>query len=965
MTRMPKNSSAAPEDHLKGDGATGERDRFFAVSSSLQVITGADGFFKWVSPTFERILGWTPEEMTGQPWTNFLHPDDIPKSVSETDNLFTGAETFAFENRYRHRDGSFRWFLWNAQAYVEENVVYGAAIDITERKQAEEAVRESEKRFRSMADHAPVMVWITEPDASCSYLSQSWYEFTGQTPETGLGLGWLDAVHPDDSEPSGKIFLEANEKHKPFRLEYRLRGADGEYRWAIDSAQPRFSETDEFLGYIGSVIDITERKSLEQQIVGQNEVLEAVALGKPFAEILHSVTQTVERQLPGALCSVLLANEDGTRLFEGSARSLPDEYNRAIDGIRIGERVGSCGTASFRRETVVVADIFADSLWADFLDLARNHDLRACWSQPIFSPAGRLYGTFAVYFRQPRQPQTEELALLASAARIAGIAVERHRAAEKIRESEEKYRTLFNSIDEGYCIIEMLFDENEKPFDYRFVQINAAFERQTGLVDAIGKTIRDFAPEMENYWFDIYGKVAATGEAVRFENEAAELHRWYDVYAFRYGQPEAKQVAVLFNDITRRKTAERERDETLTREQELRQTAETANRLKDEFLATLSHELRTPLNAILGWSQMLQSHDLGENERAKALAIIERSARSQNQLIEDILDVSRIITGKLRLDVRAVDLPNVITAAADVARPAAEAKNIRLQVLLDPSAGPISGDPDRLQQVVWNLLSNAVKFTEKNGRVQVRLERVNSHVEVVVSDTGKGIETEFLPHVFDRFRQSDGSMTRRHGGLGLGLAIVRQIVELHGGTVSVVSDGADKGATFTISLPLLPVRQETASAAAPRIHPTATQSAAGAKTEIDCPPELAGLRVLLVDDEADSRDLLYLVLNSRGAEVVTAASAAEAFEWIRRERFDILVSDIGMPDEDGFSLIKRIRGLKNEDGENIPAIALTAYARSEDRVRAIRSGFQMHIAKPVEPAELVAVIANYAGRVVK
>jgi signal transduction histidine kinase len=286
----------------------------------------------------------------------------------------------------------------------------------------------------------------------------------------------------------------------------------------------------------------------------------------------------------------------------------------------------------------------------------------------------------------------------------------------------------------------------------------------------------------------------------------------------------AVELAGFAVDITRIKDAEEERERLLRSEQAAREEAERANRLKDEFLATLSHELRTPLNAILGWSQMLQNGNLDEAEFKRATGTIERNARAQSQLIDDILDVSRIIRGKLRLDVRAVDLSNVISAAVDAARPAAEAKNIRLQTLIDPQATQISGDPDRLQQVVWNLLSNAIKFTPKDGRVQVRLERVNSHVEIVVSDTGAGIEPEFLPFVFERFRQSDGSMTRRHGGLGLGLAIVRQLVELHGGTVSVTSAGEGQGAAFIVSLPLLPVRREPESDV-PRVHPTELKTA--------------------------------------------------------------------------------------------------------------------------------------------
>jgi PAS domain S-box-containing protein len=537
---------------------------------------------------------------------------------------------------------------------------------------------------------------------------------------------------------------------------------------------------------------------------------------------------------------------------------------------------------------------------------------------------------------------------------------ERKRTEEDLRKSEERYRMLFTSIDEGFCVVEVIFDENQRAVDYRFLEFNPAFEKQTGLKNAVGRTIREFTPNHEEFWFEIYGKIALTGEAVRFEHRAAALNRWYDVYAFRIGDPAENKVAIIFNDILEKKRAENEREKLFGSEREARAQAEKANRLKDEFLATLSHELRTPLNSILGWSQMLQNGNFGEKQREKALSIIERNARSQSQLIDDILDVSRIVTGKLRLSIGAVDLPEVIMAAVDAAGPAAEAKHIRVQTFFDPRADQISGDPDRIQQVVWNLLSNAIKFTPKDGQVQVRLERVHSHVEIVVIDTGVGIEPEFLPFVFDRFRQSDASTTRRQGGLGLGLAIVRQLVELHGGTVSVESRGQGHGATFTVKLPLLPLRTEPESEAPPSVHP-----AAQTNESPNCPPELSGLRVLLVDDEPDSRDLLNFMLESCGAEVAPAASAAEAFKLIRSEKFDVVVSDIGMPDEDGYSLIRKIRDLPDGEGGNVPAIALTAYARAEDRVRAIRSGFQMHIAKPVEPAELIAVVANLTGKIRK
>ena len=399
-----------------------------------------------------------------------------------------------------------------------------------------------------------------------------------------------------------------------------------------------------------------------------------------------------------------------------------------------------------------------------------------------------------------------------------------------------------------------------------------------------------------------------------------------------------------------------EREHLLERERTARTAAEKMSELKDEFLATLSHELRTPLGAILGWAQVIRSRPMGIDELRRAVEVIERNARAQTRLIEDLLDMSRITSGQIRLDVQPVQPASFIEAALETVRPAAEAKGIRLEKVLDPNAGPISGDPGRLQQVIWNLLSNAIKFTEKDGKVQVVLERVNSHIEISVADTGIGIRPEFLPHVFDRFRQADGSTTRRHAGLGLGLAIARHLTELHGGAIWAKSAGEGRGATFTIHLPLIAVHR--GAAIDERVHPATSPPSPLAIAF----PNLTGLTVLAVDDERDARDLIRRLLEECGARVLTAGSAEEAIPLVERHRPQLLLSDIGMPNADGFDLLRRVRALGPDRGGDIPAIALTAFARAEDRTKVLRAGFRMHVSKPVEAAELCAAIANVAGR---
>jgi signal transduction histidine kinase/ActR/RegA family two-component response regulator len=383
--------------------------------------------------------------------------------------------------------------------------------------------------------------------------------------------------------------------------------------------------------------------------------------------------------------------------------------------------------------------------------------------------------------------------------------------------------------------------------------------------------------------------------------------------------------------------------------------AREADRLKDEFLAVLSHELRTPLSAIVGYARLLRGGILSGEKASRGLETLERNATSLTQIVEDVLDVSRIVSGKIRLDVQPLELPLIVHNAVATVQPAADAKDVRVQTIIDPFVGPVSGDPNRLQQVLWNLLSNAVKFTPKHGRVQVRVERVNSHIDIVVSDTGIGIRAEFLPHVFERFRQADAGLTRQTSGLGLGLSIVRHIVEMHGGSVDAASDGEGKGSTFRVRLPVMivhdPVSQE------PREHP---------RTETLAPLKglrsLAGIRVMAVDDEEDALGLLRVVLEAAGAEVFAIASAPDALKRLADLRPDVIVVDLGMPQIDGFEFIERVRTSSDGHIRDIPAAALTAFARSEDRTKALERGFEMHLAKPVEPGELVAAIATLVRR---
>jgi len=686
--------------------------------------------------------------------------------------------------------------------------------DINDRKQRELALRESEEKFRTMADNAPFMVWVTDSTGYCTYLSQSWYDFTGQTEESGLGFGWLDATHPDDHQYAERAFLAANERQAVFRLEYRLRGKDGKYIWAIDAANPWFGVDGQYKGYIGSVIDITDRKQAEK------DLLERSRLSGLSADI----------------GSILIQND-----------TLPDTLKQCA------EALVSHLDAAFAR------------IWT------LNHDKNVLELQTSAGMYTHLNGSHS-------------------------------------------------QVPVGQFKIGLI-----------------AQERQPHLTNNV---IGD--PRVHNQeWAAREGIVAFAGYPLIVENQLVGVMALFSRH--RLSEITMQGIASVADALSlgiQSKQVTVEREQLLAQEQAAREAAETANRIKDEFLAVLSHELRSPLNPILGWSKLLQQGKLGAAKTASALASIERNAQLQLQLIDDLLDISRIMSGKLSLNVMSVDLNMVISAALETVRLAAEAKSLQIQTTFSPGVGMVIGDCGRLQQVIWNLLSNAVKFTPQGGQITVRLTQTRTHVQILVTDTGKGINPEFLPYVFEHFRQEDGAITRKFGGLGLGLAIARQIVELHGGRIWVESRGEGQGATFTFELPLL----HTAN--------PVEEVAAGAEARSD-ELHLANLRVLVVDDERDSREFVAFVAEQAGAKVTAVGSAIEALQLLSTTPFDILLCDIGMPDMDGYMLVRQVRTLPPEQGGQIPAIALTAYAGDFNQKQALAAGFQHHVAKPVEANELV------------
>lgn len=752
--------------------------------------------------------------------------------------------------------------------------------------------------------------------------SESIYKFHGLEPGqfSGKMEDFTTLIHPDDREAVATAIRGAVETDAAYQLEYRALWPDGTIRWIATTGLIHRDPGGKAIRMLGAASDITDRKHAEEAI----------------------------RQSEGRHGAILQSALDCIVMMDHAGKIV--EWNPAAEhtlGYTRAEAVGR-----YMAELIIPPR------------LRENH--RRGLAHYLATGEGPVLGKRLELTAVRKEGSEFPIEISISRIPIEGPPMftgqlrdisDRKRSEEALRESEERLRLGLDAGSTGtwdWDIVTNRITWSERVYEFHGVKPGEF----TGGVDDFARLVHpDDAPRVMRQIQDAIDKQTPYTAEFRVVHPDGQVH-WIStngkVYYANDGRPLRMLGATI--DVTARKFAEAERDRLLESERAARSEAERASRMKDEFLATLSHELRTPLNAILGWSQILRSGGTTDEDLQQGLETIERNARAQTQIVEDLLDMSRIISGKIRLDVQPVDLVGVIRAAVETVAPAAMAKEIRLQPVLDPNPGSVSGDPNRLQQILWNLLFNAIKFTPKGGRVQVLLERVSSRLQISVIDSGLGIGPEFLPHVFDRFRQADASTTRKHGGLGLGLAIVKQLVELHGGTVRAKSEGEGKGSTFIVTLPLTPIQLSIES------RPGRHRAAPDGNGMSDPCSDLEGIRVLVVDDESDARLLMKRLLEDCKAIVTMASNATDAMELLQREPLDVLVSDIGMPNEDGYAFIRRVRQLPSDKGGAIPALALTAYARSEDRTRAIIAGYQMHVAKPVEPSELIAMIASLAER---
>jgi PAS domain S-box-containing protein len=942
-----------------------ERHRtFIAMTTSAVWTTNPHGEHGKTLYGWDDMTGQTPDDyQTAMGWLEALHPDDKPRVTEIWQHALQTGTPIDTEFRVRQKDGTYGYVhdqgvpLRNPDGTIREWV--GTLVDIDERKQAEEALRLSEERYRVLTTTTSAAVWTAAPDGRIIGDCPGWESITGQTPEQYRGWGWANVVHPDDKQQMLENWNYSLQHTVPVDVTYRNRRRDGSYGYFRAQGAPICNPDGSVREWIGTVVDIDDQKRAE----------EAMRLSEAEFRANFEMAGIGQVQTDPKTGRYLRVNSRFCEMVGYSAAELltmtfldithPDDraasMQHLLELLRNGVDKLSVEKRYIRKDGSIVWGRVTSTLVHDeHLRPLRTITMIENVTERKQSEALSLCQKKALEMVAQGSSLCEVLDSLILAVEKQAT-VELRASIQILDENGMRFRTCCApSFPESYrqAVANCRVDLHDLPCTL------ALFLKEPVIIPDLTREPKwaDVARVVEPYSV----RSIWTAPIISAEQKPLGTFCFYSCRERTPGATEQAMIESVLQTIAlviERAEAESQREQLLLREKAAREQAEAASRVKDEFLAVVSHELRAPLNAINGWTFMLLRGTMDRPSQMRALESIQRQIRSQCQLIDDLLDVARIVSGKLRLEMSNIDPSRVIHAALDVVRPAAEAKEIDLVAKLDPSMKLLWADSDRLQQVIWNLLSNAIKFTPSGGRVEIRSRRANSTDEIVVSDTGQGISEDFLPYIFDRFRQADSSTTRTHEGIGLGLAIVRHLIELHGGIVFAESAGKGKGTTFTIRLPLRTARRQKAEVAGRK---------RGAQTVPLVPAEegeiLKGIRVLLVDDSAEDRDVLVAELTHLGATVCASGSVNEALIKLEKFQPDVLVADIAMPDEDGYSLIRKIRGRPADQRNLTPAIALTAYAGDANRKRVLEAGFHKHMSKPADPTELARTIVDLATR---
>lgn len=964
----------------------------------------------YVSRAIEQATGLPASQYPGKTHGDLGLPADLCQLWQEQmQSCFLNGEGCRFDFDFISPDGTRSYQTQMVTELAADGSVeslLGITRDVTDYKQVEQALRRSEALYRSLVASLPQLVCMADAEGMTYYCNQTWIDFTGLTLEQTVGSLWQQAFHPDDLPIVFRRWLQALHRGNSYSIECRIRRSDGVYRWHLSRITPIRTNDDQVVGWLGTATDIDEQKRTEQTQRFLAQASRTFAAANLDLQIVLDMITRLVSEFTNDVCVLNLLSPDGEWLTHASYYHPDPEVRQFVaDLLEIYPRKADAGMSREVLQTgtlllfsrAINEPTFRATVRPAYQRYLDQFSVCSTLILPL-NVQGETIGTLSLTRHDPAEPhQPQELSLFQDLADRAALAIanarlyqqakQARRQAEQTADRAARLQLVTAALSESLTpaqVAAVVVEQSQAVLHATaaIVAVTTATQTELEIVHAVG-----YPADLTQQWqrFAVTAPVALA-EVVRTktpiweESLAERSHRYPDlqqVYAqFNYAGwislpliVEGRAIGGMSLSFTEFPTLSDHdrafmlalaqqgaqaivRAQLYEAEQRARAEAEAANRMKDEFLAVLSHELRTPMNPILGWAKLLQTGRLTPEKTAIAIETIERNARLQVQLIEDLLDISRILRGKLTLSSHPVDLAATLRAAIETVRLAAEAKTIQIHTHVQPHIGCVLGDATRLQQVIWNLLTNAVKFTPAQGRIDIYFDQVEAMAQIQIQDTGQGIQPEFLPYVFDTFRQADSSITRSFGGLGLGLAIVRYIVELHGGTVQATSPGLDQGATFTVQLPLIPPVEES--------HQNSIANHGQNDSCLDSSEylPLTGINVLAVDDEVDNLELVQFILTQAGATVISVTSATAALEYLSQQPLDLLLADIGLPMMDGYALLAHLRTLPADQGGTIPAIALTAYASGSDRQKALESGFQTHLAKPVDPQVLVQTIID-------